>query len=408
MLAGRKGKKVTEYTHHILILIFIGFIVFTLDKKSAFFPVPMVLLIIGLGLSFLPYFEPLYLTKDIIFMFFLPALLFTSAYKFPIKSLKKNAITITMLGTIGLMATIAIFGLVIYFTAPAFVELSLVAAFLIASILAPTDPVSVTAILEKTSDDPNVSTIVEGESMINDGTSIVIFTIFSAMFVSGETFSIGSFAGEFLLVSAGGIVLGITAGWLVSKAVHWLHNHTYQVMLSLILAYGSFYIAEAAGVSGVLAVVSAGIFLSGTFSTIENEESLRSYLDGFWEVVEPVILSLIFLLIGIQAAEYLIFDQWIFAAILFIFSLLVRFVVVGGMLHNIFGYSSRFSWPSVSIITWSGMKGTMSVALLLSIEAAADSQADIIISLSFAAIVLSLIVQSIGEYPLTKKLENKS
>ncbi|WP_308215360.1 cation:proton antiporter [Sinobaca sp. H24] len=136
--------------------------------------------------------------------------MFTSAYKFPIKSLKKNAITITMLGTIGLMATIAIFGLVIYFTAPAFVELSLVAAFLIASILAPTDPVSVTAILEKTSDDPNVSTIVEGESMINDGTSIVIFTIISAMFVSGETFSIGSFAGEFLLVSAGGIVLGIT------------------------------------------------------------------------------------------------------------------------------------------------------------------------------------------------------
>ncbi|WP_252315386.1 sodium:proton antiporter [Sinobaca sp. H24] len=395
----------TEQLHLLFILLFIGFIILVIDKKNKQFPVPMVLLLLGIALSFVPYFSSLYLTKDIIFMVFLPALLFASAYKFPVKDLKKNAGTIAVLASIGLILTTLLFGGAIYALAPAFADISFVGALLIAAMLTPTDPVSVTSILEKTSEDKNISTIVEGESMINDGTSVVVFTIVSAMFVHGETFSAGSFLGEFLLVSLGGTAIGLAAGWIITKAVHYMHQHVYQVMLSLLAAYGSFYIAEAAGVSGVLATVCTGIMVSYALTSTENEDNLRSYLDGFWNVLEPIILSLLFLLIGIQAADYLVFDGWLFAVVIFILSLLVRFIVLGGVLHNPLSVPASFSWTSISIITWSGLKGTVSVALLLSIEADTNSQADMIVSLTFAAIVLSLVIQSLGEYPIMKKLE---
>ncbi|RKD76273.1 sodium/proton antiporter (CPA1 family) [Sinobaca qinghaiensis] len=395
----------TEQLHLLFILLFIGFIILVIDKKNKQFPVPMVLLLLGIALSFVPYFSSLYLTKDIIFMVFLPALLFASAYKFPVKDLKKNASTIAVLASIGLILTTLLFGGAIYALAPAFADISFVGALLIAAILTPTDPVSVTSILEKTSEDKNISTIVEGESMINDGTSVVVFTIVAAMFVHGETFSVGSFLGEFLLVSLGGTAIGLAAGWIITKAVHYMHQHVYQVMLSLLAAYGSFYIAEAAGVSGVLATVCTGIMVSYALTSTENEDNLRSYLDGFWNVLEPIILSLLFLLIGIQAADYLVFDGWLFAVVIFILSLLVRFVVLGGVLHNPLSIPASFSWTSISIITWSGLKGTVSVALLLSIEADPNSQADMIVSLTFAAIVLSLVIQSLGEYPIMKKVE---
>src|SRR5699024_11930468 len=104
--------------------------------------------------------------------------------------------------------------------------------------------------------------VVAGDSLINDGTSIVVFATLAGMFVEKQTFSIGSFLGEFLLVSLGGVVLGVLAGWLMSKIVHFTHDRRYQVMLSIILAYGTFNIAEYLGVSGVLASVLAGMMLS--------------------------------------------------------------------------------------------------------------------------------------------------
>ncbi|WP_022795204.1 cation:proton antiporter [Marinococcus halotolerans] len=391
------------YASLLVILLAIGLIVYIFDVKSNYFPVPMMLLVIGLGLSFIPVFNRLSLNHDIIFDLMLPAILFVSAYSFPIRSFKKNFRPIATLGTLGLMATVFFMAVLIYLVGAPFAGLSFVAAFLIASILTPTDPVSVTAILENVFGDSDIPKVVEGESMINDGTSVVLFSIASSMFLYNESFSILSFLGEFLLVSLGGVAVGVAGGWLVTKAVHIMHNHVYQVMLSVILAYGGFYIAEGLGTSGVLATVSAGIMLSRAFQKSEKEEELHSYLDGFWKVVEPAVLSLLFLLIGIQAASYLAFGHWLFAIGIFMISLIVRFLVLGGFLKLSPHINERFQWSSVFMMTWSGLKGTVSVALLLSIETQSSSSADLIVSLTFAAILLSLVIQSLGVYPLAQK-----
>ncbi|SDL80462.1 cation:proton antiporter [Sediminibacillus halophilus] len=390
--------------HQIVLLLFIGYIVFSIDKKQKYFPVPMVLVLLGILLSFISYFDSLKITKEIIFNVFLPALLFTSAYQFSLDSLKKNKWIIATLTTVGLMATAGLLGVAIYFISGPFLQISFVGALLIAAILTPTDPVSVVSILKQSTGNEKIADIVEGESMVNDGTSIVIYSVLLTMYKSGESFSVGSFLGEFILVSAGGIILGIIFGWLLGRAVHYTHHKQYQVMLSIIVAYGSFHIAEKIGVSGVLATVTAGIMLSWEFGKSEKEDYFHDSLDGFWNIVEPSVLALIFLLIGIDAADYLAFPGWVLAFIIFVLSLVVRFLVLAGFTSAVPAWRKNFSAGDVGLITWSGIKGTMSVALLLGLEAGVDND-NVLVSLTFAAILLSLVIQSVGVYPLTKEKE---
>ncbi|WP_053219865.1 cation:proton antiporter [Virgibacillus senegalensis] len=390
--------------HQIVLLLFIGYIVFAIDKKKKYFPVPMVLVLLGIALSFITYFDTLNITKEIIFNVFLPALLFTSAYQFSLNSLKKHKWIIATLTTLGLIVTAGLLGIAIYFVSGPFLQISLIGALLVAAILTPTDPVSVVSILKQSTGNEKIADIVEGESMVNDGTSIVVYSILLTMYKSGESFSILHFLSEFALVSLGGIILGIIFGWLLGRAVYYTHHKQYQVMLSIIVAYGSFHIAEKIGVSGVLATVTAGIMLSWEFEKTDKEDYFHDSLDGFWNIVEPSVLALIFLLIGIDAADYLAFPGWILAFIIFILSLVVRFLVLTGITSVVPAWRKNFKTSDVGLITWSGIKGTMSVALLLGLAAGVDND-NILVSLTFAAILLSLVFQSIGVYPLTKEKE---
>lgn len=396
------------FTHQLLVLLFIGYIIYTVDIKKNFFPVPVVLVAIGLGLSFIPFFDGFNISKDIIFNVFLPAILFTSAYQFPLKQLKDNIGIIITLSTLGMIATVFLLGLSIYLAGGLFTAVSFTAAFLLAAILAPTDPVSVTAILKESSGADQIADVVEGESMINDGTSIVFFTIFLTMFQTGGGFSLSKFISELLLVSIGGILLGVTIGWLMSKTIRFTKDKKYQVMLSIVGAYGAFYIGEAIGVSGVLATVAAGIFVSYEMSKEIKEDNLQESLDGFWDITTPVLLAVLFLLIGIRGAEYLAFSGWWFAIVIFIFSILVRYLVIGGFIYGVPKWRHEFKndFSTITLTTWSGIKGAMSIALLLWLEEATSGKEEILVSLSFAVILLSLVIQSVGIYPLSKVLKD--
>ncbi|WP_233005409.1 cation:proton antiporter [Exiguobacterium aurantiacum] len=396
-------------SHQILLLLLIGYIVYTIDLKKKFFPVPVVLVLIGIALSFIPYFSSLQLSKQLVFDIFLPALLFTAAYQFPLKQLKDNWGIITTLSTIGLMVTAFLLGISIYWVSQGFGSLSFTASLLLAAILIPTDPVSVTSILKESSDIEQIADVVEGESMVNDGTSIVLFTIFLSMFQTGEEFSFATFMGEFLLVSFGGVAIGLLFGWVLSKIIHFTHHKEYKIMLSIVTAYGGFYVAEASGVSGVLATVVTGILLSYEIEKTNGEHGIRKSLDGFWNIVTPTLLSILFLLIGIQSADYLFFSQWGLVFVIFVLSLLTRFIMLCGLIYPVPAWRHEFqpNRITITLITWAGVKGSMSVALLLWLEEDVSGQDGVLVSLSFAVILVSLIVQSVGIYPLTKVLEKK-
>lgn len=389
----------------ILILLTIGYIAMTIDKKQKNFPLPVFLVAIGFGLSFIPYFDSINISKEVIYNIFLPGLLFASAYHYSSSSLRKHVKVIGTLSTAGLLVTAILLGLATYWMG-ASIEMTWVGALLVASILTPTDPVSVVSILEKSLDDPSVADILDGESMINDGTSVVLFTVLLTMFTKQQSFEFWPFLGDFLSVSIGGIATGVVAGWIVSKAVHLSTQRENQVLLSIIIAYGAFHLAEAFGFSGVLATVAAGIMLSAELERASEEEMHRESLNGFWEVAEPGLLAILFLAIGIVAADYLLaFDYWLLAIAIFFVSIGTRFIVIAGTMQLFSGYRKLLDVKKASLLSWAGIRGTMSIFLLLSLADAADSSADVLVSLGFAVVFLSLVVQSIGIYPLSKALD---
>lgn len=387
-----------------IFLLFIGYIIFSIDKKQENFPVPPILVLIGIGLFFVPYFSSVDVTKEMIYHVFLPSMLFISAYQFPFADLKKYAGIIIFLATVGIVVTVLLLGSVIYTISLPFISLSFIGALLIASILTPTDPVSVVSVLKKSSKDNVTVDIVEGESLLNDGTSIVIFTFILGIYVHNQSLSSASFFGEFLFVSLGGVAIGVVFGWLFSQAIHFTHHKEYQVMLSIILAYGSFHIAEHVGVSGVLATVFAGIMLSFEFGRVIQEEHFRQALDGFWGIIEISILSLLFLLIGIVSADFLFFSYWPLAIAIFIASLIVRLMIITSTIKLVPSWNKIISLNESILISWSGLKGSVSIFLILSIQSGSGQETDYIISLSFAVVLISLIIQSIGVRPLTQKL----
>ncbi|MFC4402497.1 cation:proton antiporter [Gracilibacillus xinjiangensis] len=382
----------------IIILLAIGYIVYTIDKKKDDFPVPTILILLGVGLAFIPYFDSAQLTEYTIYHVFLPALLFVSAYQFPIKDLRKNASIILSLATIGIILNVLFLGYLISLISP----LSFVQSALVAAILTPTDPVSVVSVIKKATGNEQIASMVDGESMLNDGTSIVLFTTLLSVATREKGFSFTSFLGDFLLVSIGGAVIGLILGYLVSKIVHYSHHRNYQLMLSIILAYGSFLIAEAAGVSGVLATVASGMMISFEYGRAVKEDHFRESLDGFWEIAEGSLLSILFLVIGIELTDYMQINYWLYAGIIFVLMILVRFITtyaVSKVFHPL-------SWRYTTILSWAGLKGSMSVFLILTLHAKSASgiHSDWIVGVSFTVILLSLTIQSLTMAPLSRSL----
>ncbi len=391
-------------SYQLLLLLIIGYIIYSIDKKQEYFPVPVVLLGLGLLISFIPYFESISINQDILFFVFLPAVLFVSAYQFPLDILRKDKWIIGSLGTIGVLLNVIVLGSAIFAVGNLFIDISFIASLLIAAILAPTDPVSVVSILKKSLSNEKIADIVEGESLLNDGTSIVLYTVLLGMLINQTSFTPMLILGEFFIVSIGGTLIGLAFGWIMSKAVSYSANRQYQVMLSIIVAYGSFHLGELLGVSGVLATVTAGMMLSFEFGrNIKDKKHFHEALNGFWEVVEPSILSIMFLTIGILAMDYLFFPEWLLVIIIFTMSLLTRFIVLSGITRTIPTWRREFSMKDVGIISFSGIKGAVSVVLLLGLEATAQND-DTLVSLAFGTIVLSIFIQSIGIFPLSKKL----
>lgn len=394
----------------LIVLLFVSITVYTFDVKKKYFPVPVVLLLTGIGLSFLPLFSDLSISKNILYAIFIPGLLFVSSYQFSAKAFKKNASIMITLSTVGMVGTVLLLGAGIFWITSYFHPLSWSLSFLLAAILVPTDPVSVVSILKNNTEADEIADIVEGESMLNDGTSIVMFTVFLSMVETGNAFSVINFLQSFVFVSLGGIIVGLFFGWVLSHAIHITSHREYQIMLSILIAYGSFLTAEELGFSGVLATVVSGIMLSFAFSKKdEKEEEFRVALGGFWNVIDPILMSFLFLLIGIQSAAYLYFNYWYLAFLIFVLSILARFIVLGSTIYLVPQWKKRFeNFSSVLLVlSWAGIKGSMSVVLLLWTIDSTLVKDPILISIAFSSILISFIIQSLGIYPLTNILKRK-
>ena len=361
-------------------------------------PYTVALVIAGLVITFQQPFE-LELAPTLILSLFLPPLVFEAAFHINIADFRHSLIRILMLAVPGVILTTLIIAGVVSLGA----AISLPVALVFGALISATDPISVVAIFRALRVPKRLVTLVEAESLLNDGTAIVVFNVVIAIALSGQ-FSVITAAGEFVRVSLGGIAVGALLGWIISALIARIDDYLIETTLTTVLAFGSYLLADRLGFSGVLAVVAAGL-VNGNLGPKGMSPTTRIVLFNFWEYVAFLANSLVFLLIGLQVDVPALVANWQPVVWAIGAVLVARVVVVYGLtwVMNRFGRESvPLTWQHV--LNWGGLRGAVSLALALSLPAALGDQRDLLRVMAFGVVLFTLVIQGATMRPLLRRL----
>jgi CPA1 family monovalent cation:H+ antiporter len=278
------------------------------------------------------------------------------------------------------------------------------AAFVLGAVVAPTDPVAATATFSRMGVPERVGLLVEGEAMVNDATALVAFRIALGAAVGGS-FSAGRAGADFLASAAGGIAIGLAAGWLLIRVLRKLDDRPLSILLTLLVPYAAYVAAEAGGMSGVLAAVVAGLFL-GWHSHDAFSADTRLSASAFWEVLAFGLNALLFVLLGLQFPSLVqAAREGSSLATLAVAALAVCAVVVGVRLAAVLAPGVRIGdgVRERLAIGWSGMRGAISLAAALSIPGSVDKQPEIVF-VTVVVILVTLVGQGLTLPLLLKAL----
>jgi Na+/H+ antiporter len=366
-------------------------------------PYPIALVLGGLGISMIPGLPPLRIHPDIIFLVFLPPLLFAAAWFTSVHDLKANFRPIILLAVgLVLFTTVAV-GFAVHALIP---EIPLAAAFALGAIVSPPDAVAATSIAKRIGLPKRIVVILEGESLVNDATGLVALRFAVAASASG-TFSIGKAGFEFVWVALGGVVLGLIVGLLFERLVRWLKDELLLITLSLLVPYVAYLPAERLHVSGVLAAVTAGLY-GGWKSPELLTASVRLSASAVWDLFVFVLNCVVFVLIGLQLPEvraglgHHSFGELAWYG--FITSVIVILVRPLWVFPSAWLARCRESirrrdplppWQNIAIVSWCGMRGVVSLAAALTLPMDFPER-DLVVFLSFCVILATLVVQGLS------------
>ncbi|MBO7745743.1 cation:proton antiporter [Paenibacillus sp. MWE-103] len=386
----------------LLILLAVSMFVIAVAKKINQ-PYSIALVVVGLllGSVNIPVLEEAeaYITQSHVFQaviisLFLPILIGDATLKLPFGHLKEQGKPVLALAFGGTLLSFLLIAVGAYYL----LDLPLVVAFTFASLMSATDPISVISIFKSLGVPKSVVTIIEGESLFNDGIAVVLFQISSVYLLSymemGWT-GVGSGILLFLQFALGGIAVGAALGWFFSQLLRFYDDYPLEIAFSMLLFFGSFFIAEHVHVSGVIAVVVSGLIFGSYGARIGMSETTLMNIHSFWDVITLLANSLIFLMIGLEIQHIDFGDRWllILAAIL---------IVLAG--RTIALYSSvsllrDFPRKWKSVLNWGGLKGSLSIALALSLPDSFKGKDDVLM-LTFSVVLFSLLVQGLTIKPL--------
>lgn len=391
----------------ILILLSISIGVIALSKIIKM-PYSIALVLVGLflGITNIPMLEAseTYITQSdvfqsIIISLFLPVLLGDATLKLPFSDLKKQKAPVLSLAFGGTLLSFVIIG----FASHYLLGLPIIIAFTFASLMSATDPISVISIFKSLGVPKKVITIIEGESLFNDGIAVVLFQISALYMVSYMEMGwlgIGSGILFFLKFSIGGILVGGILGYLFSQIIRFYDDFPLEIAFSILLFFGSFFIAEHFHVSGVIAVVISGLIFGSYGSKIGMSDNTKTNINSFWDTITLIANSLIFLMIGLEIKHIDFTDKWgiIVASILIV--LVGRMVATYISLSLVKGFPNNLKF----LLNWGGLKGSLSIALSLSLPHSFEGREDILV-LTFSVVLFSLIVQGLTIKPLVATLK---
>ncbi|MES2809935.1 MAG: Na+/H+ antiporter [Bacteroidota bacterium] len=390
-------------------------------------PVPVLLLLTGIGIGFMPTMPMLELNPEIIMLAFLPPLLYDAAFNISFKDFQTNIQTIGALSVGLVFFTTAGIAVVAHYMIPG---MSWPLAFVLGAILSATDAVAAVGITKGLNLSHKTLTILEGESLVNDASALIAYR-FAVAAVTGVTFVFFKALLQFWIVLGGGFIVGFILAWALALVIRYFKNNDLVIIaLILLMPFVTYLVAEHFHVSGVIAVVVLGLGIS-RLSREKFPERIKSQSRHFWDVIIFLLNGLIFLLIGLQFPIVLKqinpTQMWPYIGYAFIITLvciIIRAVRVylqqinlqmsfkkafDGKSKRKFNEDSLFDTPTSLILTWSGMRGIVSLAIAIAIPVKLENglpfpMRNEIIFISIAVVLISLLGQGLSLPWVVKKL----
>jgi len=370
-------------------------------------PYPILFVIGGLALGFIPRLPHLHLEPELVFVLFLPPLLYPAGLFTPWRDFRDNLRPIMWLA-LGLVLFTTV---VVAWFAHQFLNLPWAAGFVLGAIISPPDAVAATAITRTLSVPRRIIAIIDGESLANDATSFTAYRFAVAAAVTGA-FSLSKASLTFLLVGTGGILVGLIAGYIAANVQRRLDDPPVQTTISLLTPYGTYLAAEYVHVSGVLAVVVAGLYL-GWRSPETLTSRTRLVVQAVWQMVVFVLNGFLFILIGLQLPDvvhdlsgHTLGRAISYALLIVALIIIVRIIWVYAVAYMprafVGKHRSKFPpWKNVAIVSWAGMRGVDSLAAALAIPLVINNgspfpERGLIIFITFCVIFGTLVVQGLS------------
>lgn len=335
-------------------------------------------------------------------------LLFAGSIHIKLNDIKSERAPIIAFSTIGVLISTVIVGGLMYFLLQAFsLDVSFIHCLLFGALISPTDPIAVLGILKTANIPKSLETKISGESLFNDGVAVVLFVaIYEISQVGFANMGFSDIALLFLKEAGGGILLGTILGSVGTYILKTIDDYSVEVMVTLAMVMGGYWLASSLHISGPLAMVVAGIFIGNRGREIGMSSITEEYIDKFWEMLDEILNAILFLLIGLELLVINFENIYILIGIIAIFIVLfARFVSVG-IPFLLLKRRVKFEKNSFPILVWGGIRGGISVALALALPR--HDSGDMFVAITYIIVLFSIIFQGLSIGNLAKSLTAKS
>ena len=356
-----------------------------ISRTTPTVPYPVLLAIGGILIGLIPGLGLPGIGPDLILLAFVPGLIFEASLSLDLDEMWRRVVPISLLATFGVFLTVLLIGALAHFG----LGLAWADGFLLGSIVAATDPIAVVGLLRRLGAPRGLEAILDGESLFNDGTGVAVFSAVLGTILAGHP-SLTDAALRFVFVTVAGAVIGLAAGAVGAALLRLASDAELEILVTLVVAYGSYLAADLVHASGVVSVVAAGVAVARYGS--RTGRLAGTQLHGFWNLLGFVLNAILFLVVGIALPAHRLLSVAGLALGAYAIMLAARAIPVYGLLGlaDVRGSSIPWSWRHMTF--WGGLRGALSVALALSVAAYPQVNPQVSV-IAYGMVVLSLVVQ---------------
>ncbi|MGJ8663545.1 MAG: cation:proton antiporter [Marinicella sp.] len=321
-------------------------------------------------------------------------LLFAGALHVNINRLAKMKDTIAILATIGVVMSSLIISVASFYIFQLFsIDIPYIYCLVFGVLISPTDPIAVMGILKKVGAPKSIEVKITGESLFNDGIAVVLFIAVLGVATGQSEASFSGVSLLFLQEAVGGAVFGLALGYAGYRMLKSINNYQVEVLITIAMVTGGYSMAQYLHLSGPIAIVIAGLMTGNQGRMLAMSEVTRERLDNFWELIDEVLNAVLFLLIGVELLLIQFLPSYIYSSLLIIPLVIVARFISVGLPVSLLKFKNTYSPHAIKILTWGGLRGGISVALVLSLPVGPYREP--LIATTYAVVLFSILVQGL-------------